>query len=105
MEDSPIVHQNVGVGYGKEIYGDAVVEWYHFDLKPNVKELGDCKFTITSGKGVPVPLSHKKRAVTHPTSDETEIWLNPQSPPSQQIWGYLCLYQNLKVTPFCRERG
>ena len=35
MEDSPIVEQNAGVGYGGEIYGDAVVEWYSFDLRPS----------------------------------------------------------------------
>ncbi|XP_064646203.1 uncharacterized protein LOC135499389 [Lineus longissimus] len=51
MEDSPLVDQNVGIGYGKEIYGDAVVEWYHFDLKPNVKELGTSGDTLAHFTG------------------------------------------------------
>jgi hypothetical protein len=26
-------------------------------------------------------------------------------PPLPKFWGYLCLYQNLKVTPFLRNEG
>ena len=45
MEDSPIVEHNVGIGYGGEIYGDAVLEWAPFDLSPSSSPRA-CKYIM-----------------------------------------------------------
>ena len=34
-EDSDLVETQVGVGYGKQIYGDQIIPWNHIDLDNN----------------------------------------------------------------------
>ena len=34
-EDSELVETQVGVGYGKQIYGDQIIPWNHIDLDNN----------------------------------------------------------------------
>ena len=34
-EDSELVETQVGVGYGKQIYGDQIIPWNHIDLDHN----------------------------------------------------------------------
>jgi hypothetical protein len=48
---------------------------------------------------------HRRENITLNAATMSGAWGSPIRPPLPKFWGYLCLYQNFKVTPFVENKG